>query len=135
MTRALTFDDFERAVLAAAITCPEQALPLVPGVEIDDFGVPFHGHVWTAIRNLEAAGKPIDILAVADAVFAGYQLANDGKCSVYDDCEITMRLGTIVLETPHYGQNADEHCKHLAKYARVLRTIRLGREIYLGDAA
>jgi hypothetical protein len=127
MTHALTFDDIERAVIAAVICWPDQALPLVPDVEIDDFGDPFRKHVWTSIRNLEAAGASIEILAIVDDVFAGYQLVNHDKCTNRDEVDVTYKIGALVLEAPHSG-GPEEHTRELQRYARALRTIRAERE-------
>ena len=123
----MTFDDIERAVITAVVCFPEQALPLVPEVEIDDFGEFFHKYVWTAVRELEAAGTPIGVLAIIDYLFSRYQLANDGRCTERDEADIAVKLGTLFVLSPHSG-DADEHCKRLAKYARALRTIRHARE-------
>lgn len=133
MTRALAFIDFERAVIAAVLCWPEQSLPLVPEVEIDDFGEIFHRHAWSAIRNLEAAGKAIEILAVADELIAYKRFVGDDKLSERDECDVVCGLGVLVLESPHVG-DAGEHTRRLHRYARALRTIRRCREEYVGGA-
>jgi len=126
MTRFATFDAIELAVLSAVMAFPDRALPLVPALEIADFAKPFRRHAFEAVRNLAAAGKPIHVVALADEIFTGYQLANHGKCTVHDECRILAGLGLVHMNAEAYTDVELERL--LPRHARQLRTIRYARE-------
>jgi hypothetical protein len=70
--RLTSYDELERAVLAEAITRP-RALELAVDVETLDFERYDRRAVWTALRNLQAAQRPIDVLAIAAAMTERYR--------------------------------------------------------------
>lgn len=129
MTRALSFDAIESSVLTACIVDADIALPLVSDLESEDFASPFRRAAFDEVRNLQAAGERIDVLAVADALFARWQLANDGRCTVHDDIAITVRLACMFLDATKYGADLE---RALPRHALQLRVVAEARRLRLG---
>lgn len=58
--------DAEAHVLAALLTSPEAYFEVAELLVPEDFGVPAHMLIYNAICDLDASGKPIDAITVAD---------------------------------------------------------------------
>jgi replicative DNA helicase len=98
----------ELAVIGGVLIKPEM-LPLL-NLDRDDFHGVDHGHVWGAMRNLEAAGHPVDVVSVAD------QLERDRHFETS-----ASLLGEAALNVP-----TPENVEH---YASILRRHRIGRQV------
>ncbi len=99
----------EASVLGAVLVRPE-TLTEFPRLETADFTHAGHRSVFTAMRNLEAAGRPIDVVTIqAECARAG---ANDVDFGL---------LGLLTLEVPT-PSNAFE-------YVRQIREASLGRRV------
>lgn len=105
---SLVDDECEYAVLGGILVQPS-LLPLLE-LDVDDFNDPHKGHVLAAMRNLEAAGKPIDVVTVSD------QLEADGHTNTPPSL-----LGECALRCP-----TPENVEH---YAEILRRHRIGRQV------
>lgn len=66
-------------------------LPELAELEIDDFYIPQHRVVWEAMRNLQAASRPIDIVTVE------HEIAKRGKLEAVGGIAF---LGDLVLKVP-----------------------------------
>jgi replicative DNA helicase len=110
MTSMNSFADVEAelAVLGGVLLEPS-LLPQLE-LEVDDFSVPSHGHVFAAMRNLEAAGSPIDVVAISD------QLERENRTTV-----TPALLGECALRCPTPD--------NVEYYAGILRRHRIGREV------
>ena len=89
--RALPWSkDAEAAILGGVIWRPE-TLSLVEDLEADDFFDLKHRIVWGAIRNLQAADRPIDVVTVE------VEIEKQGKLDAIDGVGF---LGELVLICP-----------------------------------
>jgi hypothetical protein len=104
--RLTSYDELERAVLAEAITRP-RALELAVDVETLDFERYDRRAVWTALRNLQAAQRPIDVLAIAAAMTERYRFTweatNRGEApTMRFEVDVLAQLVELLLEAPVY---------------------------------
>ncbi len=106
---SLVDNEAELAVLGGVLIRPD-LLPLLPDIDLDCFVNPHHGHIWAAMRNLEAAGSAIDVVTVAD------QLERDGHL----ETPLTL-LGECALRVPTP--------ENVEAYAAILRRHRIGRDV------
>lgn len=70
--------DAEEGVLAAAITSPENYYDIRERLRIEDFGTEAHRAIYTAMRDLEHAGRPIDCITVVDELRRNKNLTRAG---------------------------------------------------------
>lgn len=103
--------DLEASILGAILIRPETLVEL-PRLETDDFLDLRHRAVFSAMRNLEAANTPIDVITVE----AELSKAAEGGGSV----DVSF-LGTLALNVPT-AENALE-------YARQVREASLSRKV------
>lgn len=106
---SLVDNEAELSVLGGILVKPE-LLPLLVEIDVDCFSDPHRGHVFGAMRNLEAKGLPIDVVTVAD------QLERDGHV----ETPLTV-LGEAALRVP-----TPDNLEH---YAKILVRHRLGRDL------
>lgn len=73
------------ARVLAAVLCEPRALELAEDLELDDFALLAHQWGFAALRNLQAAGEPIGVLEVVDAIAMedlAYQTNKSHTCDV-----------------------------------------------------
>jgi replicative DNA helicase len=70
--------DAEEGVIAAAITSPESYYDIRDRLRIEDFGTEAHRAIYTAMRDLEHAGRPIDCITVVDELRRNKNLTRAG---------------------------------------------------------
>jgi replicative DNA helicase len=58
----------ERAVIGAALVAPDFTMARVSDLQDDEFYIPHHRDAWAAVLTVHAAGKPVDVLSVADHI-------------------------------------------------------------------
>lgn len=101
----------EASVLGAVLIHPD-ALGEFPRLEVDDFSDLRHRLVFTAMRNLEAAGRPIDVVTVEA------EIAVRGAGAHVD----YSFLGTLALNVPTVS-NAHEYVRQIRE-AALTRKVR-----------
>lgn len=107
--RLIALRMLEASVLGA-ILCRPETLSEMPSVEVADFADDRHRRVFAAIRNLEAASRPIDVVTVqAEIARAGINTVDFSF------------LGELTLSFP----TAD----NVADYVRQIRNASLGRKV------
>lgn len=110
-------DELEQAVIGAVILRPD-TLTLLPSLEVPDFSGFRPRAVWEAIRNLEAASKPIDLTLV------GAELERADRLEAVS----WAYLGECVLNVPTVG-NAIDYAKQIRDAALRRRLLALTVEI------
>jgi len=106
--------DLEASILGAIIVSPD-ILNELPRLEVDDFIDGKHGATFRAMRNLEAAGTPIDVVTVEAEV---------AKWAGHHDMITMAFLGTLALDVPSLD--------NVLEYARQVRQASLARRVSLG---
>ena len=101
--------DVERSLLMLACTESEQALSMGKWIQADDFVVPHHGQMWTAILGRHADGKRSTLL---DAAIAA-NISADSALKV-------MRLGHD--RSPHMMQELGEQVIAWSKLRRAAQS-------------
>lgn len=110
-TRPLSSRDIlERSILGGLLLKPD-AIALVPSLETDDFSDFRCRAVWSAMRQLESASKPIDAATVADV------LEKDEKLEAIGDWAF---LGDLAIHVPT-PSNIVEYAARLRDLALVTR--------------
>lgn len=99
------------ASLLGGLLLNRDALAELPRLEVDDFVTPMHRVVFSAMRNLEAQGRPHDdvVLIEAEATRAGYRNVDFAE------------LGQIMLAVPTVSNTLE--------YARQIRDASLTRRV------
>lgn len=105
----------EQSVIGAVLIKPD-TIALLPSLEAQDFSTVFARGTWNALRNLEAANRPIDVTTVID------ELARAG----HNGSDWDAYLGECALKVPVVS-NAIE-------YAKRLQDISLRRRVLEGMA-
>ena len=106
-------EDAEQAVIGA-ILIDNRTLASVPNLEVDDFATGDHKILFTAIRNLEAQGLPIDLVTL------GGEIDRWAKVRGLNSMRLDATIGACALRCP-----APENVPH---YAEILRRHRTTRE-------
>ncbi|MBA2741471.1 MAG: hypothetical protein H0U46_05615 [Actinobacteria bacterium] len=114
--------DAEQAVIGAVLL-DIRALAQVPTVEVADFTDGHRAAIWSAIRNLEADGRPIDLVTIGDEVEKGARLKSTNDQTDHGPpfraaCE--FELGTCALRCPI--------AERVLEYAEIMRRHRLTRD-------
>lgn len=113
--------DLERSVIGSVLLRADN-LALLPTLEIADFVSPLARYTWEAIRNLEHAGRPIDVVTIADEITRRRAGERDNTHDREQKrIEADAYLGGCALATPT-ADNAIE-------YARRLKDHRLRRRL------
>ena len=108
----ISISQLEKAAIGAVLLRPDN-LALLPTLEIRDFNAPIAGYCWTAIRNLEAKGLPIDLVTIGDEVARRRQDERDNERDIAQKrVEIDAYLGECAL-TVHTPENAVEYARRL----------------------
>jgi replicative DNA helicase len=84
--------DVEASILGGVILHNE-ALALVPDIETEDFYDHRHRVVWEGIRNLEAAGTPIDVVTLENEIEKAGKLEAIGGMAFLG--ELALRVPTV----------------------------------------
>jgi len=105
--------DAEASVIGGVIL-RNDALLLLPDLETDDFYDPRHKIIWQAIRNLEAAQKPIDVVTVED------EIERQGKLDAMGGIAY---LGELTLRVPVV--------ENVVAYARIVQEKSTTRKLIL----
>jgi replicative DNA helicase len=103
----------ERSILGGVIL-QNQVLARVPTLEVDDFYDMRHKTVFAAMRNLEAAGAPIDVTTLEN------EIEQQGKLDAIGGVAF---LAILVLEVPTPD--------NVVAYAKIVHDKRLFRELAL----
>ena len=111
----------ELSVLGTALVAPGEALPLLSGLQVDDFFVPAHREVWAAFLAVVARRMPIDIVAVGD------ELKARGMWQRFDGGWQTWAFSTARHATA--PEMAEAHAKIIAQKATLRRLIALCAEV------
>jgi replicative DNA helicase len=106
--------DLEASILGAILVRPE-ILTELPRLELEDFADGKHHAVFTAMRNLEAANIPIDVVTVE---------AEIAKWAGHHDAITMAYLGTLALDVPSTD--------NVLEYARQVRQASLARRVSRG---
>lgn len=109
--------DAELAVLGAVLLRNE-TLPLLP-LEVDDFYDPRHKQVFGAMRNLEAALRPIDPVTIGDELDRKSVVAGDKGTALADACMAVVADAGLRVPTPD----------SVEEYARIVREHRVTRQL------
>jgi replicative DNA helicase len=105
----------EQSVLGGILLRPEECLAMLPrDFEVDDFYDPRHRAVFSAMRNLEAAMRPIDPTTLGD------ELDKFGKLEPIGGYAF---LGELALRVPTP--------ENVAHYAAIVRRHRVTRDVML----
>jgi replicative DNA helicase len=115
--------DAEAHVLAAILTSPAAFFDVSERLVPDDFGVPAHALIYAAILDLDARGKPIDGITVADELRRKRVLAKAGGP------DYVAGLLEVAATIDHVAAHADI----VADKALARRLVETGRSI-AGDA-
>ena len=105
--------DAEQAVIGG-IFIDNRVLASLTDLEVADFAIGDHQHLFGAIRNLEAQGLPIDLVTV------GGELDKWAKVRGLNSMSLDAAIGACVLRCP-----APDNVPH---YAAILRRHRITRE-------
>lgn len=103
----------EASVLGGVIL-KNEALAYIDTTEVEDFYDNRHKVVFQAMRNLEAAGRPIDVVTLEDEITKAGKIQAIGGVGFLG--ELTMRVPTV--------DNVEE-------YARILTNKRITRDVML----
>lgn len=109
--------DAEAGVLGACIVQPTVMRDL-PDLETDDFGHMPHKIVWQALRNLEAASRPIDPLTLE------IEIERQGKLDAVGG---VAYLGVLCLRVPTIG--------NVLEYATKVRDAHTARRVMVAAGA
>jgi replicative DNA helicase len=110
--RQLPHNDEAEAGVLGGVILQNQALALLDALEVADFYNPRHRVVFSAMRNLEAAGSPIDVLTLEHEVKRNGKLDAIGGVSFLG--ELTLRVPTI---------------DNVETYASIVRKQRITRDV------
>jgi replicative DNA helicase len=110
--------DAEASVLGAVLLRNELITEL-PELETDDFYDMRHKVVWQAMRNLEAARRPIDVVTLEHEVTQHGQLEAIGGVAFFG--ELALRVPTVA--------NAHEYATIVRQKATIRRLIRVAAEL------
>lgn len=111
-TQAQARNALEQSVLGA-ILVRTATLAELPALEASDFAIGTNRQVFTAMRNLEASNKPVDVVTVEAALAREYPTQNPADWAAYLG-ELSIRVPTV--------ENAIE-------YATQLRDAALGQRV------
>jgi replicative DNA helicase len=111
--------DAEAHVLAALLTSPEAYYEVAETLVPDDFGVPAHALIYAAIQNVDATGKPIDVITVAHYLRTHRQLAKaNGPDYIAQLLEVSPTIDHVTA-----------HADIVAEKALSRRLVETGRHI------
>jgi replicative DNA helicase len=116
-------EEAERAVLAAALTSPENFYELGETLGPNDFGIEAHRLVFTDMVQADAAGRPVDVITVADELRRMRALTKVGGSD-----------GLTALTEAAAGVNLTAHRDIVSEKSTLRRLVATGRQI-AGDAA
>lgn len=105
----------EEALLGAVLLEPDLYTSLADIVQPSDFFLLWNGFIWHTFEQLQAAGRPIDLLSVATEAAKHPQIAADGA---FDD----LRLASLPAACPD-PRNADYYAKQVRERAVRLRVM------------
>jgi len=111
--------DAEAHVLAALLTSPEAYFEVSETIVAEDFGVPAHALIYQAIYDIDAAGKPIDAITVADQLRKRRQLSKAGGADYI----------ASILEAAPTIDHVGAHAKIVSEKALTRRLVEAGRHI------
>jgi replicative DNA helicase len=111
--------DAEAHVLAALLTSPEAFFDVAERLVPDDFGVAAHALIYAAICDLDATGRPIDAITVADELRRKRQLSKVGGP------DYVAQLLEVSPTVDHVSAHADI----VANKALSRRLVDVGRHI------
>jgi hypothetical protein len=100
--------DAEASVLGGIILRNDVLLQLET-LEIEDFYHPHHKVVFEAIRNLEAAGKPIDVVTLEGEIARRGKLEAIGGVGLFG--ELALRVPTLE-NVPIYAATVGDHSRN-----------------------
>lgn len=117
--RGLVDEQAELVVLGACLTDPEAYYELADRLEASDFAGPAHQDIWRALLALDAQGRPIDPLTVADELKRAKVLARVGGLIRIEDI---ARYASRV-------ENLADHAAMIADRSLARQVVRASREI------
>lgn len=109
----LTAEPVERSLLGGVIQEPRKLAELSPLVSAADFANPRHGNLWRLLLARQAAGQPIDLVQIPEAVAA------TGKHEDYGGVAYVAMLPDHVPSTT----NLDYYARQVADLARKRRAV------------
>lgn len=123
--------ELEQSVIGAVLLSPDN-LALLPDLASTHFASPWARHAWNAIRNLETAGRPIDLTTISDELSRVRSLRNEHRDepelhaeTAASDAGIFGYLGECALKMPTVD-NAVEYARRVKDHAlrrRLLETL------------
>jgi len=109
----------EASVITGILTAPELFLDLTEILEAEDFALAAHQEIWRAALTCDAAGRPIDVITVTDALRRSKKLSRIGGQEAVE--ALAARAGEVSHIMAHAGIIADK--------ARLRRLLAAGRTI------
>jgi replicative DNA helicase len=120
--------ELEKSIIGSVLISPEN-LALLPSIEMPDFPTPIARYCWRAIRNLETANKPIDLITISDEVC---RYRTDDRDNVHDQevkrSEVDGYLGLCAYQVPTVD-NAIEYARRLKDHSLKRRVRDSLREV------
>jgi replicative DNA helicase len=112
--------DAEIAVIAAALSNPENFYDVAAVIGADDFAHPAHAAIWSAMVSCDAQGRPIEVLTVADELTRAGQLERAGG---------TERLDALIAAAGDTIGNTEAHARIVADRGLKRRVLDAARDI------
>lgn len=114
-------DDLEQSVIGTVLNRPDN-LALLGNLGSSDFVVPIARATWDAIRNLEAANRPIDVTTIGDELCRartfraeqneGHGTADQAEMRIWDFLQLcSIRVPTID-NSIEYARRLKDHALH-----------------------
>lgn len=109
----------EASVITGILTAPELFLDLTEILDAEDFALAPHQEIWRAALTCDAAGRPIDVITVTDALRRSKKLSRIGGQEAVE--ALAAQAGEVAHIMAHAGIVADK--------ARLRRLLAAGRTI------
>ena len=111
--------DVERAVLAALMIDKDAYAVVCEMLRPESFYEPRHQKIYTAIRDLNMAEKPVDIMTVAD------QLARQGDLDIVGGAPYIVELSSQVASSAH----VEYHARIIAQKSLARQLIQFASDV------
>lgn len=112
----------EEGILAAALTSPEIYYEIREKLRVEDFGVDSHRAIYTAMCNLEHAGRTIDCITVVDELRRNKALTRAGGA------ENVQRIASLGVDAAGIGAWGDI----VSEKGLLRRLVEAGRNMATG---
>lgn len=111
--------DAEASVITGLLTAPEVFLDVTSVLEPEDFAITQHQDIYQAILACDAAGRPIDVITVTDALRKAKRLSRVGGADAVEAFAARSGESTNILA----------HAQIVADKAKLRRLYSAGRGI------